>query len=131
MTTKATQHPKEIGKISPVARIKEAVPEMEETSFGVFLKHQRKALVEAGKALESFLPEPVREHSEAAYKEAVEGYKTLVNSTIDDIVDRFEKVKIKKDHEPKPEQVGGQAVLGRQDASPTPWLTERHGYDPT
>ena len=25
----------------------------------------------------------------------------------------------------------GQAVLGRQDASPTPWLTERHGYDPT
>ena len=28
-------------------------------------------------------------------------------------------------------QVGGQAVLGRQDASPTPWLTERHGYDPT
>ena len=28
-------------------------------------------------------------------------------------------------------QVGGQAVLGRQDASPTPWLTERHGYDPS
>ena len=31
----------------------------------------------------------------------------------------------------KRKQVGGQAVLGRQDASPTPWLTERHGYDPT
>ena len=30
-----------------------------------------------------------------------------------------------------PQEVGGQAVLGRQDASPTPWLTERHGYDPT
>ncbi len=29
------------------------------------------------------------------------------------------------------EQVGGQAVLGRQHVSPTPWLTERHGYDPT
>ncbi len=28
-------------------------------------------------------------------------------------------------------QVGGQAVLGRQLNSPTPWLTERHGYDPT
>ena len=26
---------------------------------------------------------------------------------------------------------GGQAVLGRQHVSPTPWLTERHGYDPT
>ena len=103
MTTKSAPRAKEVGKISPVARIKEAIPEMEETNFGVFLKHQRKALVEAGKALESFLPEPVREHSEAAYKEAVEGYKTLVNSTIDDIVDRFEKVKIKVEHELKPE----------------------------
>ena len=28
-------------------------------------------------------------------------------------------------------QVGGQAVLGRQNILPTPWLTERHGYDPT
>ena len=27
--------------------------------------------------------------------------------------------------------VGGQAVLGRQNISPTRWLTERHGYDPT
>ncbi len=28
-------------------------------------------------------------------------------------------------------QVGGQAVLGRQLCLSTPWLTERHGYDPT
>ncbi len=28
-------------------------------------------------------------------------------------------------------QVGGQAVLGRQGWTTTPWLTERHGYDPT
>ena len=28
-------------------------------------------------------------------------------------------------------QVGGQAVLGRQSPRATPWLTERHGYDPT
>ncbi len=28
-------------------------------------------------------------------------------------------------------QVGGQAVLGRQQDNPTPWLPERHGYDPT
>ena len=26
-------------------------------------------------------------------------------------------------------QVGGQAVLGRQQWAPTPWLTERRGYD--
>ena len=30
-----------------------------------------------------------------------------------------------------PNKVGGQAVLGRQNILPTPWLTERHGYDPT
>ncbi len=29
------------------------------------------------------------------------------------------------------EEVGGQAVLGRQLSNSTPWLTERHGYDPT
>ncbi len=28
-------------------------------------------------------------------------------------------------------EVGGQAVLGRQIPTTTPWLTERHGYDPT
>ncbi len=29
------------------------------------------------------------------------------------------------------DKVGGQAVLGRQGRESTPWLTERHGYDPT
>ncbi len=29
------------------------------------------------------------------------------------------------------QEVGGQAVLGRQERLTTPWLTERHGYDPT
>ena len=28
-------------------------------------------------------------------------------------------------------EVGGQAVLGRQFNGAIPWLTERHGYDPT
>ena len=28
-------------------------------------------------------------------------------------------------------KVGGQAVLGRQGWTTTPWPTERHGYDPT
>ncbi len=32
---------------------------------------------------------------------------------------------------PWPWEVGGQAVLGRQATIATPWLTERHGYDPT
>ncbi len=36
-----------------------------------------------------------------------------------------------KDITHAPIQVGGQAVLGRQHHFSTPWLTERHGYDPT
>ncbi len=35
------------------------------------------------------------------------------------------------ENEIPPVKVGGQAVLGRQLSSSTPWLTERHGYDPT
>ena len=31
----------------------------------------------------------------------------------------------------QPRKVGRQAGLGRQQWAPTPWLTERHGYDPT
>ena len=36
-----------------------------------------------------------------------------------------------KGNEHKVYEVGGQAVLGRQGRESTPWLTERHGYDPT
>ncbi len=38
---------------------------------------------------------------------------------------------VKENSFKKPNQVGGQAVLGRQIIVPTPWPTERHGYDPT
>lgn len=62
--------------------------------FDAFLKHQRTALMEAGKALEAFLPDSVREHGEAAFKEAVEGYRELVNTTIDEIVEVFERAKV-------------------------------------
>ncbi|MDV2687422.1 hypothetical protein RYX56_24050, partial [Alkalihalophilus lindianensis] len=34
-------------------------------------------------------------------------------------------------HRCESREVGGQAVLGRQVVIATPWLTERHGYDPT
>ncbi len=40
--------------------------------------------------------------------------------------DAENKLKIRRIYE-----VGGQAVLGRQLCLSTPWLTERHGYDPT
>ena len=37
----------------------------------------------------------------------------------------------KFDGEPEDTKSEAQAVLGRQSSCTTPWLTERHGYDPT
>ena len=83
---------------TPVKSALDAVPI---APFTTFLKHQRKALVEAGKALETVFPEAFREHGEAAIKESVEGYRTLVNTTIDEIIETFEKVKIGVEKEQK------------------------------
>ena len=41
------------------------------------------------------------------------------------------KIDILDDYIRTPEVKSEAAVLGRQHVSPTPWLTERHGYDPT
>ena len=46
-------------------------------------------------------------------------------------LDRGEGIPWKGNYSSWLEQVGGQAVLGRQGVYTTPWLTERHGYDPT
>ncbi len=51
------------------------------------------------------------------------------------IIDRIRRdgyTRVRVDGEMKRlDEVGGQAVLGRQATIATPWLTERHGYDPT
>lgn len=66
----------------------------EDTPFDEFLDHQRKAATEVGMALESLIPEGFREHGEAAVKEAVEGYRRLFNTIIDEVVSSIEKVKL-------------------------------------
>ena len=60
-----------------------------------FVDHQRKAIAEASRAVESLLPDAAKEHGEAALKEMMEGYRSLFNRTIDEIVETFEKAKIK------------------------------------
>lgn len=57
-----------------------------------FMEHQRKALTETRKALESLVPVAFREHSTAAFNEAMEGYRSLFNTMIDDINDNVKKV---------------------------------------
>ena len=68
----------------------------ENTPFDEFIDHQRKAATEAGRALESLIPEGFRDHGEAAVKEAVEGYRRLFNSVIDQVVSTIEKVKLEE-----------------------------------
>ena len=65
-----------------------------ETPFEQFLDHQRNAVTEAFKAFETLLPDAAREHGEAALKEMTEGYRTLFNSTLDEIIGTIEQAKV-------------------------------------
>src|SRR5690349_11684369 len=69
-------------------------PPAEPTTLEEFMEHQRKAFVEAGKAMLALLPQNFQSHSEAAIKEAIEGYRTLVNKTLDEVIDSLKKAKI-------------------------------------
>ena len=69
-------------------------PPAEPTTLEEFMEHQRKAFVEAGKAMLALLPENFQSHSEAAVKEAIEGYRALVNNTLDDIIDALKNAKV-------------------------------------
>lgn len=57
-----------------------------------FMEHQRKALTETRKALESLVPVAFREHSTSAFNEAMEGYRTLFNTMMDELNDNVKKV---------------------------------------
>jgi len=70
----------------------------EETVLDEFMAHQRRALEETGKALRALIPKAVEQHGKAAYKEAVEGYRMLVNSLVDEVIEAIEKIKV-----PEPE----------------------------
>jgi hypothetical protein len=50
-----------------------------------FVDHQRKAIEETGKALESLLPEGFREHGKAAGKEFFKGVKVLVDAAANEV----------------------------------------------
>lgn len=77
------------------------VPADIDTPFDNFLDHQKKALNEAGRALESLIPVEFREHGRSAFKEVVEGYRSLFNSALDEIVDNLEKAKFNAENKDK------------------------------
>jgi len=103
--TKATKSAeKGVSKTTATAKkaarkVEEAVDEATEgavgrlgKSFDEFMDHQRKAVEEAGKALESLIPEGVRTHGRSAIEEAIEGYRKLVNSVVDQLNDTLKRV---------------------------------------
>jgi hypothetical protein len=53
--------------------------------FETFLDHQKRALEETGKALESLLPPDFVSHAKEAQKEFVSGFKVLADSMIDEL----------------------------------------------
>ncbi|RMF81215.1 MAG: hypothetical protein D6737_05700 [Chloroflexi bacterium] len=54
-----------------------------EDSLKAFIHHQRRAYEEAGKAIESLLPEGFRTHSNEARKEFFNSFKVLLDVAID------------------------------------------------
>ncbi|MBE0689738.1 MAG: hypothetical protein IH587_06400 [Anaerolineae bacterium] len=89
-----------VRKVSkPVEEAVEAVESAEEkvdTAFDLFVDHQRKAFTEVSKAFNALLPEGVKEHGEKAVEEVIEGYRSLFNSALDDLVETLEKARLEK-----------------------------------
>lgn len=72
---------------------KQAEEEKDPTVLDEFMESQRNALKETRQALEGLIPQAFREHSSAAVKESIEGYRKLFNSMLDDVQSSLEKLK--------------------------------------
>lgn len=98
MTTKTPVRQKKEKAVKPV-ETPAVVPVVDEKPFDAFIEHQKKAIEEAGKAIESLLPEGFKEHGQSAFKEVIEGYRKLFNATIDEMIGKMEKAKLSKSEE--------------------------------
>lgn len=75
-------------KVEPVAEATgaESAAKKEAKPFDLFLDHQKQAFHSASKALRSLVPDDARQHGRKAVEEALEGYRTLFNSAIDEMI---------------------------------------------
>jgi hypothetical protein len=55
------------------------------TPFGEFLRHQKRAVEETGKAVDSLLPPGFKQHGSEAGREFVSGFKVLFDAVIDGV----------------------------------------------
>ncbi|NWG17613.1 MAG: hypothetical protein HXY41_13385 [Chloroflexi bacterium] len=84
------------------------VPEAEEgkSPLEAFIFHQRRALEEAGKALDALLPDGFKEHGSAASKEFIKGFQVLVDAAITEIEKATSTAEGKNDDEDRPSTTG-------------------------
>ncbi len=57
-------------------------PEDLRAALNRFMEHQRRALDEAGKAIDALVPEGFKEHGSEARREFIQGFKLLVDTAI-------------------------------------------------
>lgn len=88
-------------KIVPSVKPEEETVEVERV-FDEFVEHEKKAITEAAKAVESLIPEGFKKHGEAALREMVEGYRRLFNTAIDEIAAAFDRAKPDDKDDEKP-----------------------------
>ncbi len=73
--------------------------EASESAFREFLHHQRIAVEELGRAVESLFPKAFREHTAKAGKAFAESFRTLFEAAKDDLGEMFNKEKKGRDEE--------------------------------
>jgi len=100
--------PRKPNTATPVEEIT-GVEENMERPLDQFVDHQRKAFVEVSKAFGALLPKELREHGQSAVREMLEGYRTLFNATLDDLIKTLEKARLETDEAEK-HQVEGSMV---------------------
>jgi vacuolar-type H+-ATPase subunit H len=97
---KVTEQAKEVAeKVSEQAKeVAEDVQEaINRTPLGDLIESQKRALSEAAKAIEALIPEATREHGEKALKEMIEGYRTLLTMTAEQVNSLLERAGLKRD----------------------------------
>lgn len=80
--------------------------EEEKSPLEAFIYHQRRALEEAGKAIDALLPDRFKEHGTVASKEFVKGFQVLVDAAITEIEKATSKAESAVDDEDRPSTTG-------------------------
>lgn len=78
-----TDHDMPNAEVNP--EIIDTAAEADKSPLEAFVFHQRRALEEAGKALDALLPERFKEHGSVASKEFVKGFQVLIDAAITEI----------------------------------------------